>query len=101
MPGRSWRTLTRARAVLADPEPMLSRLVRGYIALTFFACVLAVACSHRLAATIKGGKLSYVVLAMQREPTAYSALLTRARAVLADPEPLLSPLVRCNAAASP
>ena len=36
-----------AGAVLADPEPMLARLVRGCIALAFTACVLAVACSHR------------------------------------------------------
>ena len=38
-----------AGAVLGNPEPMLARLVRGYIALAFTACVLAVACSHRLA----------------------------------------------------
>ena len=37
-----------AGAVLADPEPMLARLVRGFIALAFTACVLAVAFSHRL-----------------------------------------------------
>ena len=35
--------LPRARAVLAGPERMLARLVRGYIALAFTACVLAVA----------------------------------------------------------
>ena len=38
-----------AGAVLVDPEPMLSRLVRGCIALAFTACVLAVACMHHLA----------------------------------------------------
>ena len=41
--------LPRARAVLADPELMPARLVRGCIALGFTACLLAVACSHRLA----------------------------------------------------
>ena len=45
--------LMRLGAVLADPEPMLARLVRGCIALAFTACVLAVACSHRLADTVK------------------------------------------------
>ena len=84
----------RLGAVLADPEPMLSRLVRGCIALAFTACVLAVACSHRLAGAIKGGALSYMALAMEREPTAYRSLLARARAVLADPEPMLARLVR-------
>ena len=66
--------LPRARAVLADPEPMLSRLVRGCIALAFTACVLAVACTHRLADTVKGGELSYMTPALQREPTAYRSL---------------------------
>ena len=46
--------LMRLGAVLADPEPMLARLVRSCIALAFTACVLAVACSHRLADTVKG-----------------------------------------------
>ena len=32
--------LTLAGVVLADPEPMLSRLVRGCIALAFTACQL-------------------------------------------------------------
>ena len=86
--------LTRAGAVLADPEPMLSRLVRGCIALAFTACVLVVACSHRLADPVKGVKLSYMTLALQREPTAYRSLLTRAGAVLADPEPVLARLIR-------
>ena len=61
--------LTRARTVLADPEPMISRLVRGFIVLAFTACLLADACSQRLAdtRTVKGGQLSYVTLALQRE----------------------------------
>ena len=42
-----------AGTVLADPERMLARLVRGCIALAFTACVPAVACSHRLADTVK------------------------------------------------
>ena len=83
-----------AGAVLADPERMLARLVRGCIALAFTACVLAVACSHRLADAVKGGELSYMALAMEREPTAYSSLLMVAGAVLADPEPMLARLVR-------
>ena len=62
--------LTRAGAFLADPEPMLSRLVRGCIALAFTACVLAVTCSHRLADAVKGGKLSYTTVALEGERTA-------------------------------
>ena len=49
---------------------MLSRPVRCYNALAFTACVLAVASSHRLADTVKGGKLSYTAPAMEREQTA-------------------------------
>ena len=86
--------LTRAGAVLADPEPMLSRLVRGCIALAFTAYVLAVACSHRLLDTIKGGQQNYMTPAMQREQSTYRPLLTRARAVLTDTESMLSRLVR-------
>ena len=56
-----------AGTVLADPEPMPARLIRGCIALAFTACVLAVACSHRLADAVKGGELSYMTLALQRE----------------------------------
>ena len=69
--------LTLAGAVLADPEPMLARLVRGCIALAFTACVLADLSSHRLADAVKGGELSYMALALQREPTAYRSLLMR------------------------
>ena len=62
--------LTLAGVVLADPEPMLARLVRGCIALVFTAGVRAVATSHRLAdPAVKGSELSYMTLAMQREPT--------------------------------
>ena len=86
--------LTLAGAVLADPEPMLARLVRGCIALAFTACVLAVACSHRLADAVKGGELSYMALALQREPTAYCSLLMVAGTVLADPERMLARLIR-------
>ena len=49
---------------------------------------------HRLADAVKGGELSYMALAMEREPTAYSSLLMVAGAVLADPEPMLARLVR-------
>ena len=50
--------LMRLGAVLADPEPMLARLVRGCIAVAFTAGVRAVATSHRLADPVKGGELS-------------------------------------------
>jgi hypothetical protein len=49
---------------------------------------------HRLADAVKGGKLSYMALAMKREQTAYRSLLMVAGAVLADPKPMLSRLVR-------
>ena len=73
---------------------MLARLVRGCIALAFTACVPTDACIHRLADAVKGGQLSYMTLALQREPTAYRSLLMVAGAVLADPEPMLARLVR-------
>ena len=58
--------------------------VRGCIALAVTARVRADACSHRLADAVKGGELSYMALALQREPTAYRSLLMRQGAVLAD-----------------
>ena len=64
--------LTLAGAVLADPEPMLARLVRGCIALAFTAGVRAVATSHRLADPVKGSELSYTTVAIEREQTACS-----------------------------
>ena len=73
---------------------MLSRLVRGCIALAFTACVLAVECVHRLADAVNGGQLRYMALTLQREPTAYRSLLIRLGAVLTDPERMLSRLVR-------
>ena len=60
-----------AGMVLADPEPMLARLVRGCIALSFTARVPADQSSHRLADAFKGGELSYMALAREREQTAY------------------------------
>ena len=86
--------LARVGLVMAGPEPMLPRLIRGCIALAFTACVLAVACSHCLADTVKGGELSYTIPAMQREGTVYSSLLQLTGAVLAGPEPILPRLVR-------
>jgi len=56
--------------------------------------VLMHAACHRLADAVKGGKLSYMALALQREPTAYRLLLMRPRAVPADPKPMLARLVR-------
>ena len=85
--------LRRPDTVQADPEAMLARLVHGRIALACTACVFAVACSHHLADAVKGGELSYMIPALQRELTACSSLLTRARAVLTDPEPMLARLV--------
>ena len=49
---------------------------------------------HRLVDAVKGGKLSYTALAMEREQTAYRSLLPLSGAVLADPEPMPSRLVR-------
>ena len=72
--------------VLADPEPMPSRLIRGRIALAFTACIPAR--NHRLADTVKRGELSYTTLAMEREHIACSSLLRLVGAVLADPEPM-------------
>ena len=43
-----------AGAVLAGPEPMPCRLVRGCIAMAFTACVLADQSSHLLVDTVKG-----------------------------------------------
>ena len=73
---------------------MLARLVRGCIALAFNAGVRTVATSHRLADAVKGGELSYMALALPRKQTAYRSLLMVAGAVLADPEPMISGLVR-------
>ena len=78
--------------ILADPKLMLASLVRGCIALAFTTCVPAVACSHE---SVKGSELSYMTLALQREPTANRSLLMRLGAVLADPPgPMLARLVR-------
>ena len=67
--------LMRLGAVSADPEPMLARLIRGCIAMAFTASVTADQSSHRLADAAKGGELSYMALAMEREQTAYRSLL--------------------------
>ena len=83
-----------AGAVLPDHKPLPSRLGRGCIALAVTACVRAVACSHRLAHTVKGGELSYMMPAMEREELAYSSLLMVAKTVPPDLEPLLSRLGR-------
>ena len=56
-----------AGVVLAGAERMLARLVRSCIALAFTACVLADLSSHCHADTVKGGELSYMTLALQRE----------------------------------
>ena len=87
--------LARARAVLANPEPMLSRLVRGCIALAFIASVRVVTCSRRLADTIKGGQLNYMIPEMQREQSTCRSLPMVAGAVLANPEPMLSRHLHC------
>ena len=73
----------RLEAVVANPEPMLARLVRSCIALAFTACVPADACSHCHVDAVKGGELSCLGLAMQRDPAAGRLLLMVAEAVLA------------------
>ena len=84
----------RLGAVLADPEPMLARLVRRCIALAVTARVRADACSHRLADTVKGGELSYMALAMEREQITYSSLLRRPDTIHADPETMQARLAQ-------
>ena len=85
----------RAKAVVAVPKPIPYRLVRGCIAFAFTACVLAVASSHCLADTVsKGGELSYMTPAMQREGIVYSLLLQLTGMLRAGPEPIPSRLVR-------
>ena len=49
---------------------------------------------HRLADTVKGDKVRYMTLAMERERTASRSLVMRSRAVLADSEPMQARLVR-------
>ena len=79
---------------MADAKPMLSRLVRGCIVLYFTANVLVVARSHRLVDAVKGGQLSYMAVATEREQTAYRSMLMVAGAVVADHESMLPRLVR-------
>ena len=62
-------------AVLAGPEPMLARLVRGCIALAFTASVPADQSSPCLADPVKGGELSY--MGSTGVATAYSSVLSR------------------------
>ena len=50
--------------------------------------------SHCHANAVKGGKISSMALALQREPTVYRSLLMVAGAVLTDSEPMLARLVR-------
>ena len=73
---------------------MLARLVRGRIALAFTACVPADQSSHCHANAVKGGELSYMALAMEREKSTCRSLPMVAGAVLADPEPMPTRLVR-------
>ena len=83
-----------AGAVLADPQPMLARLVRGCIATmpSLLTCPLINPAIALLAVTVKGGKLSYMALALICEQTAYRSLLMVAGAVLAGLEPILARL---------
>ena len=55
---------------------------------------------HRLADAVKGGELSYMALAMEREQTTYSSVLGRLYTVQADPKPMLACLVRVGLALS-
>ena len=58
-----------------DPETMLARLVRGSIAMAITASVPADQSSYRLADAVKGGKLSYMALPLQREHITYRSLV--------------------------
>ena len=73
---------------------MLARLARGCIAMAFTASVPADQSSHRLADAAKGGELSYMAPAMEREQTAYRSLPMVAGVALADPQPMLARLIR-------
>ena len=57
----------------------------GYDTLMPSPVVPADQSSHRLAHTFKGGELSYMALAMEREQTTYRSLLILPWVVLADP----------------
>ena len=61
--------------ILADPAVMLSRLLSCF-ALAFTGSVTPDLSSHRIVDTVKGSKLSYMALALQREPTACNMLAT-------------------------
>ena len=88
--------LPRARALLADPEPMLSRLVRGCIVLPFTATVPAVARSHRLAERCRQGRPAQLhgTGVATRAKCVQIALLMVAGAVVADPERMPARMVR-------
>ena len=87
--------LMLARAVLPGPEPILTRLVHGCIAMAFTArAVPSVQSSHGFADTVNSGALSYMALALKHEQFTYRSLLMLAGAVLADPEPIPTRLVR-------
>ena len=60
--------------ILADPAVMLSRLVRGCIALAFTGSVTPDLSGRHIVDTVKGSKHSYMALALKREPTACSML---------------------------
>ena len=62
--------------------------------MAFTARVPSVQSSHGLADTVKSGELNFMTLALKREQFTYRSLLMLAGAVLADPEPMLSRLVR-------
>ena len=83
-----------AGTVLTNLEQILFRLVRAFSALAFTACVLAIACSHRLADTVKGREISCMALAIEREPISCRSLVMLARTALADPKRMLARLVR-------
>ena len=63
-------------------------MVRGWVAMDFTARVLADASSHSLVGTVEGGELRYMKLASEREQLAYSSVLMRSGAVLADHKPM-------------
>ena len=78
---------------MASTGPVIgARRCRTYQILYIYASVPADQSS--LADPVKGGELSYMALAMERESTAYRSLPIVARTVLTDPEPMLARLVR-------
>ena len=81
-------------AALADPEPVLARLVRGCIAMVFTASVPADQSSHRRADTASSSTWHWRCNASKPRTACYCVLML-AGAVQADPEPMLGMIRGC------